>query len=154
MSDRIKLTVRGPNGYFLEDREAVLVAGLAVSHRHRKAFGRVQPIPFHHQFVEGEGPPQVGVSCVVDLKDEEEELKLASRQYGKSGFDRIARYVVTGPVGSGLALLSAMVGGLIGFWPIVHTVSEKGSALGLAFLIVWSIFLYNVSGAINCGRMA
>ena len=140
MSDRIKLTVHGPNGYLLEDRGAVLTGGLAVSHKYRKAFGRVQPIPFHQQIAEGEGSPQVGVSCVVYLKDEEEELRLASRQYGKSGFNRIARYILTGPVGSGLTLLSAMVGGFIGFWPIVHAVSENGSAFGLAFLIAWSIF--------------
>ncbi len=69
-ADRIMLRVLGPNGYFLEDRAAVLIGGLAVSHKHRKAFGRVQPIPFHQQVAEGEGPPQVGAACVVYLEDE------------------------------------------------------------------------------------
>ena len=139
-TDRVMLTVRGPNDYFLVDPEAVLVGGLAVSHKYRKAFGRVQPIPFHEHLVEGESPPQVGVACVVYLEDEGEDLKIAARQYGQFRTDRFARYLVVGPPGSWIGFLSASIGLSIGFWPVVRTVSDKGSALGLVFLIAWSIF--------------
>ena len=141
MSDRILLRVMGPDGsILLEDRAAELVGGLAVSHKHRLAFGRVQSVPFHRHLVEGEGPPQVGVACVIYLEDETRDLKVASRQYGPLWVDRIARYLVMGPIGSWVVLLSASIGLSFGFWPAVHAVSREGSDHGLAFLIAWSVF--------------
>ena len=140
MADRINLCVRGSDGYFLEDPAAELVGGLAVSHKHRMAFGRVSPVPFHQPVVWGEGPPQVGVACIVYLENQEEELRVASRQYGWFRPDRISRYLVMGPVGSWVGLFSATLGLSIGFWPVVHAISKNGSALGLAFLMAWSIF--------------
>ena len=139
MANRMNLCVEGRDGLFLEDPAAELVGGLAVSHKHRMAFGRVQPIPFYQHAVEGEGPPQVGVACVVRLENEE-ELKIASRQYGWFRIDRMSRYLVMGPIGSWARLLSTSIGLSIGFWPVVHAVSEKGSVLGLAFLVTWAIF--------------
>ena len=138
--DRITLRVLGPNRYLLEDQAAVLTGGLAVSHKYRKAFGCVQPIPLHHLVAEGESPPQVGIACIVYLEDEVEDLKIASRQYGQSRNNRIARYLVMGPPGSWVTILSTSIGLSIGFWPVVRTVSEKGSTLGLLFLGAWSIF--------------
>ena len=140
MTDRIMLRVLGQNGYFLEDQAAELVGGLAVSHKHRMAFGSIQPSSFHQQVAEDEGPPQIGVACIVYLEDEAKDLKIALRQYGPRRRDRIARYVVMGPPGSWVGLLSASIGLSIGFWPVVHSVSEKGSCLGLAFLFAWTIF--------------
>ena len=140
MADRINLCVQGRDGYFLEDPAAELVGGLAVSHKHRMAFGRVEPMPLHQLVEVGEGPPQVGVACLVYMDDTEKGLTVATRQYGWFWIDRISRYLVTGPIGSWVGLLSTTVGLSIGFWPVVHAVSERGSALGLAFLIAWSIF--------------
>ena len=40
--------------------------------------------------------------------------------------------------------MSTLFGLSIGFWPIVHTVSENGSVVGLAFLIAWSVFFIPV----------
>ena len=90
MADRINLCVQGPDGYLLEDSAAEFVGGLAVSHKHRMAFGHVNPVPFHQHAVWGEGPPQVGVACVVYLKDKEQELMIASRQYGWFPIDRMS----------------------------------------------------------------
>ena len=140
MADRISLYVQGQDGYFLEDPAAELIGGLAVSHKQRMAFGRVEPIPLHQLVEQGEGPPQVGVACIVYMEDTERGLNVATHQYGWFWIDRISRYLVAGPIGSWVGLLSATVGLSIGFWPVVHAVSEKGSALGLAFLIAWSIF--------------
>ena len=140
MADRINLCVHGADGFFLEDPAAELVGGLAVSHKHRMAFGRVSPVPLHQPVVWGEGPPQVGVACNISLVNQEEDLRIASRQYGWFRLDRISRYLVMGPVGSWVGLFSTTLGLSIGFWPVVHAVSENGSALGLAFLMAWSIF--------------
>ena len=140
MTERIMLHVSGPSGFYLQDPAAELSGGLAISHKHRMAFGRIDPIPFHRHELEGEGPPQVGVAYIVDLEDEKAELRTAVRQYGSTRLDRLARYIVMGPVGSWATLLSASTGLSFGFWPLVRAVSEKGSASGLAFLIAWSIF--------------
>ena len=140
MAERVMLRVLGPNGFFLEDSAAELVGGSAVSHRYRKAFGGVRPIPHRLQVAEGERPLQVGTVCLVYLENEAEELSAATRQYGWTRMDRRARYLAMGPIGSWAGLLSALLVLSISFWPVVHTVSREGSVIGVIFLIAWSIF--------------
>lgn len=141
MADRIKLYVRRQDGHLVvDDPAAELVGGMAVSHKHWMAFGGIQPVSSLQLLKEGERPPQTGVACLVCLENAEEDLKAAKRQYGWHWTDRAARYIVAGPVGSWVGLLSVTVGLSFGFWPAVHAVSGDGSVAGLLFLAAWSAF--------------
>lgn len=140
MSERISLLVLGPDGFGLDDPSAELVGGMAVSHKFKMAFGGVTPIPELGYMNPDQGPQQEGIGWVARLRDTDADLELARRQYGRTKIDRWSRYLVAGPWGSWASLLSATAGLILGFWAAVDTVHKQEPAVGLVFLIAWSIF--------------